>query len=49
MDRFYDMWLSQKVSDPAAAMRATKRWFMRHPDPNVANPDNWAPFVLLEG
>ncbi len=49
MQRFYDTWLSQEISDPAAALRATKLWYLQQTDPTVNDAQNWAPFVLFEG
>lgn len=49
MMRFYDTWLSQEISDPAAALRQTKLWYLAQQDPRITNPENWAPFVLFEG
>lgn len=49
MQRFYDTWLSQPISDPAAALHATKLWYITQPDTNLNDPAKWAPFVLFEG
>ena len=50
MTRFYDNWLEQTgQSDPAAALRKTKLWYLTQTDPSITDPQNWAPFVLFEG
>lgn len=49
MERFYQNWLSQSISDPAAALRQTKLEYITSPDPARRNPDLWSPFVLFEG
>ncbi|MEL6325071.1 MAG: CHAT domain-containing protein, partial [Pseudomonadota bacterium] len=49
MQRFYDIWLAQEISDPAAALRATKLWYITQTDPTKNNTQNWTPFVLFEG
>ena len=49
MERFYDNWLSQNISDPALALRKTKLWYLQQTNPEISNPRNWAPFVLMEG
>ena len=49
MQRFYDNWLSQNISDPALALRTTKLWYLQQTNPAISNTQNWAPFVLFEG
>ncbi|MEL7471458.1 MAG: CHAT domain-containing protein, partial [Pseudomonadota bacterium] len=49
MQRFYESWLSQTHSDPAAALRKTKLWYLQETNPEISDPMNWAPFVLIEG
>jgi CHAT domain-containing protein/Tfp pilus assembly protein PilF len=49
MTMFYDYWTRQPVSDPAAALIETKKYFMIHPNPDWRNPQIWAAFVLYEG
>ncbi|WP_372573890.1 CHAT domain-containing protein, partial [Ruegeria jejuensis] len=47
--RFYQNWLEQTTSNPAAALRKTKLWYLQQTDPSLNTPLNWAPFVLFEG
>lgn len=49
MEAFYERWLEQTVSDPAAALRATKLAWIDSADPAKRAPAAWAPFVLFEG
>ncbi|WP_372575199.1 CHAT domain-containing protein, partial [Ruegeria jejuensis] len=49
MTRFYQNWLEQTTSNPAAALRKTKLWYLQQTDPSLNTPLNWAPFVLFEG
>ena len=49
MQRFYENWLAQEVSNPSAALRQTKLWYISQTDARVADPQNWSPFVLFEG
>ncbi|POF29862.1 CHAT domain-containing tetratricopeptide repeat protein [Roseibium marinum] len=49
MKRFYRNWLSQTVSDPPAALRKTKLWYLQQTNPAISDPQNWAPFILFEG
>ncbi len=49
MQRFYDTWLAQEISDPADALRDTKLWYIAQTDPTLGDPRNWTPFVLFEG
>jgi CHAT domain-containing protein len=49
MKTFYDRWTLQPISDPAAALKETKTYFLSHPNQNWRNPQIWAAFVLFEG
>jgi len=49
MKTFYDRWTLQATSDPAAALQATKLYFLSHPNSNWRDPKIWAAFVLFEG
>jgi CHAT domain-containing protein len=43
MTAFYEHWLGQTRSDPAAALRATQRDYIKNDRP----PDSWAPYILV--
>jgi CHAT domain-containing protein len=45
MTTFYEHWLDQPRSDPAAALRATQLDYIKANQP----PDTWAPYVLIGG
>ena len=49
MERFYETWLAQPISDPALALRQTKLDFITSANPAERDPAAWAPFVLFEG
>ena len=49
MERFYETWLAQPISDPALALRQTKLAHITSTNPAEKDPAAWAPFVLLEG
>jgi CHAT domain-containing protein len=49
MKTFYDRWTLQPISDPAAALKETKTYFLSHPNPAWRDPKIWAAFVLFEG
>lgn len=49
MQRFYENWLAQEISNPSAALRQAKLWYIGQTDERLADPQNWAPFVLFEG
>ena len=44
---FYDIWLAQPRSDPAAALRAVQRSWATSQDPAHADPANWDPWLLV--
>ena len=48
MERFYETWLAQPVSDPALAFRQTKLAFITSASPAEHDPVGWASFVLFE-
>ena len=48
MERFYETWLAQPISDPALALRQTKLAFINSDNPAERDPAAWAPFVLFE-
>jgi CHAT domain-containing protein len=48
MSTFYDRWTLQPISDPAAALKETKTYFLSHPNPAWRDPKIWAAFVLFE-
>ncbi len=49
MTEFYERWTRQSVSDPAAALIDTKKYFLTHPRREWREPQIWAAFVLYEG
>jgi len=49
MKEFYERWLRQPVSDPAAALRETKMIFRSHSNKAWSDPEFWSAFVLFEG
>jgi CHAT domain-containing protein len=49
MSAFYESWLAQPRSDPAAALQGVQKNWATSQDPDHANPANWAPWILVGG
>ena len=49
MERFYDTWLAQPISDPALALRQTKLAYITSANPAERDPAAWAPSSSSKG